>query len=119
MLKVLSSPDVVDVASISAMLGEGSSEDVVQQLLALRAQGDGSDFAAGSSAPDFQSLPDNSVAATMNFLGDALNQKGARAQEDLKKISGDMKKNFQKLGFPSSLGATFGNLGKKSSSSGQ
>lgn len=36
----------------------------------------------------------------MNYLGDALN-KGAKASEDLKKISGDMKKNFQKLGFPS------------------
>mmetsp|Transcript_53122 Transcript_53122/g.95309 ORF Transcript_53122/g.95309 Transcript_53122/m.95309 type:complete len:837 (-) Transcript_53122:74-2584(-) len=121
-LKVLSSPDVVDLESMKAMLGEGSSDDVVNQLLALRAQGDGSDFSAGAgmSAADFQGLPEaNSVAATMNFLGDALNQKGARAQEDLKKISGDMKKNFQKLGFPSSLGATFGGLGKKSSSSGQ
>lgn len=37
----------------------------------------------------------------MNYLGDAL--KGAKASEDFKKISGDMKKNFQKLGFPSSL----------------
>lgn len=38
----------------------------------------------------------------MNYLGDALN-KGAKASEDLKKISGDVKKNIQKLGFPSSL----------------
>ena len=58
----------------------------------------------------FSQVP--SIGSTMNYLGDALN-KGARASEDLKKISGDMKKNFQKLGFPSSLGVNFGNMGKK------
>jgi len=48
----------------------------------------------------FPCLKVPSIGSTMNYLGDALN-KGAKASEDLKKISGDMKKNFQKLGFPS------------------
>ncbi|CAE7448865.1 VPS53 [Symbiodinium pilosum] len=111
-LKVLSSPDVVDAASISAMLGEASNTDdpLVQQLLALRAAGDGSDAAAGSTEPQL-GVP--SIGSTMNYLGDALN-KGAKASEDLKKISGDVKKNLGKLGFPSSLGVNFGLAGKKS-----
>jgi len=127
-LKVLSSPDV-DADAISAMLGEGQNDAVVQQLLALRA-GDSTD-GAGSGAADLQqSLRDEadrlaaatgvaSLGSSMNYLGDALSQKGARASEDLKKISGDMKKNFQKLGFPSSLGVNFGNItGKKGGASG-
>ncbi|CAJ1336960.1 unnamed protein product [Effrenium voratum] len=116
MLKVLSSPDV-DAASITAMLGDSSEDPVVQQLLALRA-GDASS-SAGSVEQQFRQEADRfaaagvpSIGSTMNYLGDALN-KGARASEDLKKISGDMKKNFQKLGFPSSLGVNFGNMGKK------
>ncbi|OLP83879.1 Vacuolar protein sorting-associated protein 53 A [Symbiodinium microadriaticum] len=47
-LKVLSSPDVVDAASISAMLGESGADDpLVERLLALRASGDGSEAASG------------------------------------------------------------------------
>eukprot|EP00931_Biecheleriopsis_adriatica_P034116 TRINITY_DN1973_c0_g1_i3.p1 TRINITY_DN1973_c0_g1~~TRINITY_DN1973_c0_g1_i3.p1 ORF type:complete len:845 (-),score=210.09 TRINITY_DN1973_c0_g1_i3:73-2607(-) len=127
-LKVLSSPDEIDAEAISAMLGDsaGSNDAVVQQLMALRAGGDGAD-ASGSMEQSLRDEADRlaaatgvaSIGSTMNYLGDALNQKGARASEDFKKISGDMKKNFQKLGFPSSLGVNFGNItGKKGGSSG-
>ncbi|CAK9099194.1 Vacuolar protein sorting-associated protein 53 A (AtVPS53) (Protein HEAT-INTOLERANT 1) [Durusdinium trenchii] len=109
MLKVLSSPDV-DATSITAMLGDGD-DPMVQQLLALRASGDSSDAtSAGSMEQQLRHEADRiaaaagvpSIGSTMNYLGDALN-KGAKASEDLKKISGDVKKNIQKLGFPSSL----------------
>lgn len=107
MLKVLSSPDV-DAASITAMLGDSSDDPVVQQLLALRAGDSGDASSSGSMEQQFRHEADRiaaaagvpSIGSTMNYLGDALN-KGAKASEDLKKISGDMKKNFQKLGFPS------------------
>lgn len=126
-LKVLSSPDGLDAAAISAILGEGANQATVQQLLTLRASGD-AEASSGTTAADLQqSIREEAdrlaaatgvaaIGSTMNYLGDALNQKGAKASEDLKKFSGDVKKNLQKLG---SLSVNFQTItGRKGGSSG-
>lgn len=111
MLKVLSSPDVVDATAVSALLGsDGASPEAaaeIARLLALRAAGDGSDGMLGSPREE-ERYGGSGVAAlgsTMMNLGDALNQQGVKASQDLKKLSGDVKKNLQKLG---NLGTALG-----------
>jgi len=122
MLKVLSSPDMVDAAAVSALLGDDraspESAAEIERLLALRATSDGDPGLLQSPREDERYGGTSGVAAMgstfMNF-GDALNQKGAKASEDLKKLSGDMKKNLQKLG---SLGVNLpGITGRKPTSS--
>ncbi|CAE8634681.1 unnamed protein product [Polarella glacialis] len=108
-LKVLSSPDV-DADAISAMLsaGPGFTDSHVQQLMALRS-GALVEGAAGSSASeDATAAGVAAIGSTMNYLGDAFKQKNAQASEDLKKFSGDIKKNFSKLS--SFGGVNFQNL---------
>mmetsp|Transcript_56494 Transcript_56494/g.170913 ORF Transcript_56494/g.170913 Transcript_56494/m.170913 type:complete len:696 (-) Transcript_56494:13-2100(-) len=104
MLKVLSSPDLVDASAVSALLGsDGASPESaaeIERLLALRAGSDGGEGLLGSPRDD-ERYGGSGVAAlgsTMMNLGDALNQQSAKASQDLKKLSGDMKKNLQKLG---------------------
>merc|ERR1712194_862416 len=73
MLKVLSSPDIVDSASVVAMLGEDRPASEIERLLALRANADGEPSPiAGQDDDRFGS---SAVTATMLTFGDTLNQK--------------------------------------------
>jgi len=112
MLKVLSSPDAVDASQVASLLGEdgrATSEADVQRLLALRASSD-------LEPPDAEG-EDRAGAvlgSTMTNFQDALNKRSEEATRDFKKLSGDVKKNLQKLGFP---GVNLPGISRKGASS--
>merc|ERR1711920_302041 len=95
MLKVLSSPDVVDASAISALLGDDRPAAEIESLLALRA----TDAESAFRGEDGDGYGVSGVAAlgSMMNLGDSL--KGMKAPEDLKKSFTDIKKNVSKFGF--------------------
>lgn len=115
MLKVLGSPDAVDVEQVSAMLAEdGRPTDAAdaQRLLALRAS---SDLEPPGSPPEADDSSGAAVGSTLGSLQDALNKKSEQATQDFTKLGRDMKKNLQKLGFP---GVNLPGMSKRGSSSG-
>merc|ERR1712113_669029 len=99
MLKVLSSPDVVDTAAVSALLGEDRPAAEIESLLALRAADGDQGLSRGEDGDGLSGVA--ALGSSMMNLGDSLNLKGMRASEDLKKGFTDMKKNMSsKFGFP-------------------
>jgi len=116
MLKVLSSPDVVDASSVIAMLGDDRPAAEISRLLALRATADGEhNLFAGNEDDRYGSSNMTAIGSTMKNFGDSLNQTGLKASEDLKKNFMDMKKNVHKLGFSGVNLPSFG--GRKAGSS--
>mmetsp|Transcript_30765 Transcript_30765/g.56080 ORF Transcript_30765/g.56080 Transcript_30765/m.56080 type:complete len:833 (-) Transcript_30765:14-2512(-) len=110
MLKVLSTPHL-DASSLRAMLGDdASSPDAfdVERLLALRASSDvdlgpvGSpraeeDRGDSSGVAALRGLANNATNNAMSqvfSIGGAISQQHAKTSEDLKKLSGDMKKKL-------------------------
>jgi hypothetical protein len=100
MLKVLSSP-VVDASTLNAMLGgDGDGEHLnVDRILALRASGDGE--GGLSYSPRDESATDAPITAAlaagrsnMMSMADTMKQQQAKATEDLKNLSKDMKKKL-------------------------
>jgi len=102
MLKVLSSPDVVDASAISALLGDDRPPAEIESLLALRASGGEGGGGGGGMGGD-----DEYGASAAAALTSGLTQ-GTKAMEDMKKGLNDMKKKF---GLPTG----FTGFGKKSS----
>jgi len=101
-LKVLTSPDIVDAAAVGMLLGSDSASPEaaaeIERLLALRAANDGEPGNFYSSPREDEYAGNSGVAAlgsTMMNLGDAFNPQGMK---DIKKLSGAVNKNLQKLG---------------------
>jgi len=99
MLKVLSSP-VVDASTLSAMLGEGTDPADIDRLLSLRAAGDGEagsfsprDEAKAGAAIDMNSLLRDGRSNMMS-MADKGSAMQAKAAEDLKNLSKDVKKKL-------------------------
>merc|ERR1719401_3215825 len=97
MLKVLSSPDVVDASAISALLGDDRPASEIESLLALRAT-DGE--AAAGSQEEYGASAAAAISSSM--------MQGMKGMEDVKKGVLGMGKKF---GLPSG----FSGFGKKSS----
>eukprot|EP00929_Paragymnodinium_shiwhaense_P095423 TRINITY_DN56548_c0_g1_i1.p1 TRINITY_DN56548_c0_g1~~TRINITY_DN56548_c0_g1_i1.p1 ORF type:complete len:824 (-),score=169.75 TRINITY_DN56548_c0_g1_i1:8-2479(-) len=103
MLKVLSSPEL-DAAQVRAMLGETSltaneADTEIRRLLALRATSADEPPPVPSPRDRDDDVIDVSsglqaMASTMTSLGAQFNQKSSKTTEDLKKISGDVKKKL-------------------------
>jgi hypothetical protein len=109
MLKVLSSPDV-DAAAVSALLGDDRSSPEanaeIERLLALRATSDAV-VDPPNSVLEEERYDSSGVAALRNSfvaLGDSFNQKGVKTSEDLKKLSGDVKKKLMSVNLPGIMG---------------
>lgn len=113
MLKVLSSPHI-DANSLSAMLGnDGTSADAqafdIDRVMALRAASD-VDFGPSTSPRPDEERGDSSSAAALRHannamsqvfsLGGAISQQHAKTSEDLKKLSGDVKKKLLSVQLP-------------------
>lgn len=96
MLKILSSSDA-DLSAVSALLGDQQSD--TQRILALRAA-DGGEAGPCQSPREEDRFDGSGVAAlkttaqALQSLSDTLGRGGAKTQEDLKKLSGDMKKKL-------------------------
>merc|ERR1711862_601005 len=91
MLKVLSSQGSGDTS-----LGDLLSSEDRKRVLALRVV-DGEDVGPSQSPREEERYDSSGVAALRSgiaILGDTLNQKGSKTQEDLKKFSGDVKKKL-------------------------
>lgn len=102
MLKVLSSPDT-DPSSVMTLLGEGPEAHAeAERLLALRVGYDGDPSILSSAGEDHS---DSSGVPSLRNLRDTLNQHSAKTSEDLKKLSGDVKKKLTSFQLPG-LGMT-------------
>jgi len=97
-LKVLTSPDIVDAAAVGMLLGsDGTSPEAaaeIERLLALRAANDGEPGNLYGS-PREDEYGGNSGVAALGSIGDVFNTQGMK---DMKKLSGAVNKNLQKLG---------------------
>eukprot|EP00927_Polykrikos_kofoidii_P029680 TRINITY_DN25630_c0_g1_i1.p1 TRINITY_DN25630_c0_g1~~TRINITY_DN25630_c0_g1_i1.p1 ORF type:complete len:816 (+),score=188.69 TRINITY_DN25630_c0_g1_i1:90-2537(+) len=99
MLRVLSATDLVAANAIISELGSSrvfSGEFTVERLLGLRTDHDG-DFGEPSASPRQDGDEGLGVAAfrsTIATIGDTFKQTHAKTSEDLKKLSGDVKKRL-------------------------
>jgi len=115
MLKVLSSPDVVDASAVSALLGDDRPAGEIESLLALRAADGDQGLIRGDD--DYGVSGVAALGSSMMNLGDSLTLKGTKAGEDMKKGFTDLKKSMSsKLGFPGV--SLTGITGRKAGSSG-
>jgi hypothetical protein len=110
MLKVLGSPDEEAATRMCSLLGDDRSSPEaaaeIERLLALRATSDVV-IDPPNSVLEEDRYDSSGVAALRNSfvaLGDTFNQKGVKTSEDLKKLSGDVKKKLMSVNLPGIMG---------------